>query len=78
MDSRKIPVSPRTVIQRINRKLAKECEQLKATRDGRDEQDLGRYYIINFNRNWIVSHHVDLEKQAQKLLVLAPWKAVAS
>lgn len=73
----KVPVSVRAAIQRINRKLKPDMEQLKVTRGGEMLRlDLGDYYIINFNRNWIAHKHVDPEKLGRELGVLAPWETM--
>ena len=74
--STKVPVSERALIQRINRKLRHDDEMLKVARGGRTEQSVGRYYIINFNRNWIVSQNVDPETVGRELGVLAEWEQV--
>lgn len=73
----KVPVSVRAVIQRINRKLKPDLEQLKVTRGGELLRlDLGDYYILNFNHNWIAHKHVDPEKLGRELGVLQEWEEV--
>lgn len=64
---RQVAVSLRALIQRINRKLAPEFEQLKATRGQRAINDLGDYYILDFNRNCVIASFVDVEELAKKL-----------
>jgi hypothetical protein len=70
-------VSQRAAIERINRKLANESRQLRTSRSARAKQDLGRYYIIDFYRNWIVRKNIDMEELARELDCLATWEKVA-
>ena len=73
--ARRVPVSERALVQRINRKLTKDDEQLHATRPGtRAEFDLGRYYVRDFRCPNIVRMHVDIEDLARELEVLQPWE----
>jgi hypothetical protein len=74
----KVPVTMRALIARINRKLAPEGKRLKIVRGWKARSDLGDYYILNPNRNWIVGHHVDPEGLGRKLGVLEGWEQVAS
>lgn len=72
----KVPITHRALVQRINRVLAKEGEQLKSYRGGKWDSDLGRYYIIDLNRNVLVRGDVDLEALGRKLKVLAEYEAI--
>jgi hypothetical protein len=72
-----VPVSKRAIIQRINRKLSAEGEKLKTNRSQRWYSDLGSYYIVDENRNAVVSAHHDLEALGRELGVLAPWEIIA-
>ena len=75
--SKTVPVSARAAIQRINRKLAPDGEKLKRCREGgRWLSDLGRYYVLDVNRNVLLTRHVDLDALGRKLKVLAPWESV--
>jgi len=38
--------------------------------------DLGRYYTIDTQRNFIVDRQVDLEELGRELKVLAEWEAL--
>ncbi len=71
-----VPVTLRAVVQRINRKLAGGDEKLRKNRGQRDWGDLGDYYIINTNRNFLVAGHVDPEAYARELGVLKPWESM--
>jgi hypothetical protein len=72
---RRVPVSERAVIQRVNRKFVSEdghpARELKKTRGGRAKIDLGDYYVLDTERNFIAEHHVDPEDLARELGVLA-------
>jgi hypothetical protein len=74
---RRIPVSTRAVIARINRKLKPNGEMLKVMR-GRARSSVGDYCIVNFERNWIANPHVDPEAVGRELGVLEPWEEVMS
>jgi hypothetical protein len=69
-------VNMRALIQRINRKLAKDERLLKRSRGARTVQNLGDYYLIDVNRNLVVDHQVDPEALARELGVIAPWEKV--
>jgi hypothetical protein len=72
-----VPVSVRAAMQRINRKLAPDGEKLLKCREGaRWLSDLGRYYILDVNRNVLLTRHVALDALGRKLKVLAPWESL--
>lgn len=62
-------ISERTLIKRINRKLAYSSERLCTVRGGRWVSTLGRYYIKN-TRNIITAQHCNIEALARELGVL--------
>ena len=66
-------ISERALIQRINRYLEKEEGQLLRTcrENSRSYPSLGRYYIIDINRNFVVSTHEDLENLGRDLKVMS-------
>ncbi len=70
------PVSRRTLIQRINRKLAHENKVLRATRVRGYKAILGDYYIVNNNFNAITATHCDPAKLAKELGVLADYESI--
>lgn len=84
----KVPVTMRALIQRINRKLAKERDgwgthggghgdKLLACREmSRAYHDLGSYYTVDVGRNQIAATHVDPEELARELGVLKEWEKV--
>ena len=70
---RTVPVSRRALIQRINRRLP-EDEILKTSRGHMLRNNVGDYYILDVNRNFIVTGHVDLEELGRKLEALFPYE----
>lgn len=51
-------ITERALIQRINRRLAKEGERLCASRP-RERANLGNYHTIDVNRNTVEAYHID-------------------
>lgn len=77
---RKVPVTERALIQRINRKLVKEHELLRTARlrpDGNQETDLGRFFVVDTFHNRVARTNVDIEEQGRELGVLQPWEVLA-
>ena len=72
-----VPVSPRILLQRINRKLAKDFETVKTTRGDRWRGELGDYYRVDLSRNVILETDVDLELTAKQLGVIKKWESLA-
>jgi hypothetical protein len=78
----KVPVTERALMQRVNRKLAKEDQMIRKSRPFYDhgsrtpifDQNTGEFFRINTARNWLVEGHVDLEVLARELGVLAAWE----
>jgi hypothetical protein len=74
---RKVPVTTRALVQRINRKLAAEDMKLKATRGMRAVADLGDFYVIDASRNFVVDKDVNIEELGRKVGALQPWEVLA-
>ena len=73
----KLPVSPRALLARINRKLAQQQHQMKRARAGtRLHQGVGDYYVLDVYRNAVVDMQCSLEVYAKDLQVLAPHECV--
>lgn len=70
----RVPVTMRALVQRINRALRADDEQLKKYRGGRWQSDLGDWYRLDFNRNRIMERHVDPEALGRKLGVLRDYE----
>ena len=81
----KVLVSERALIQRINRKLNAEDQKLKAARGFWDRQrnlhyddtNVGRFYVVDLLRNFVVDSHIDLAQYARKLGAMASWEELA-
>lgn len=71
-------VSPRALLQRINRALVKEGEVVKVTRGERWRGDLGDHYIVDTNLNAVIARHCDLEALGTELGALKDWESLAS
>ena len=69
-----IPVSERALIGRINRRLRHEGRLLRTARGQAVVSSVGRFYVIDINRNWIVWQNIDLEALGRELGVLQPWE----
>jgi len=72
----KVPLGERALIQRINRKLAKDGQVLKKLRGERWRTDLGEYYVVDLANNALKTWHVDLVAFAKELQVISPWEEV--
>jgi hypothetical protein len=75
---KKTPVTARAVIQRINRKLKADLQALKISRTEKARLDCGDYFILDYRKNYLIEHDVDIEAKARELGVLRPWEAVAN
>jgi hypothetical protein len=77
--NRKVPVSERALIQRVNRALKKDLRAVKIPRGLRMRQEAGAYYLLDLNRNWIVKTYrrgLRLESLARELGVLEAWETL--
>jgi hypothetical protein len=72
-----VPISARAAIQRINRKLRDDNEQVLKARGDRARQELGEFYRIDVSRNHLVQKDIDLEKLGRELGALKAWERVA-
>jgi hypothetical protein len=78
MAVKRLPVSRRALIQRINRLLSKQDERLCVARpDSRLESNVGTYYVINVYRNAVASVRVDLEGLGRRLKALKDWEVLS-
>ncbi len=71
----KVKITSRAAIQRINRALSPE-KGLKKSRTQQSILDCGQYYVINYSKNYVAYHDVDLERFGQELGVIQRWEAV--
>jgi hypothetical protein len=75
-DPDRIPVTMRSVMQRINRKLRESGEILKTARGAQARGMIGDYYIISSRNGNIMRHHVNPEELGRKLGVLQNYEEV--
>ena len=75
MKPRLAPISERALAARVSRRLSKDGERLKACKeDSRAFNSLGRYYVVDIERNVVTDRRIDLEAFARKLGVLQAWE----
>jgi phosphopantetheinyl transferase len=74
VQAERVPVSLRALIQRINRKLRPQHQALHTHRGRQGRGYLGDYYVIDFNTNYIVAGHVNVEALGRELEVLQEWE----
>jgi hypothetical protein len=75
-----VPVTERALVQRINRALAKAGRHghiMKKTRGMSAQLDLGRFYVLDIDRNFVVRSHVDLESLGRQLEVFHAYEVLA-
>jgi hypothetical protein len=65
------PVTPKTLFQRINRKLRWSGRTLKRTR-------AGDYYVLDVERDFVAREHVSLEDYARELGALQPFEILSA
>jgi len=74
MSTTKVPVTSRALVQRINRKLKVEDEEVRRMRGTRP--DFGDYYRVNVRVNGVVDKSVELAELGRELGVLKEWERV--
>lgn len=77
MFSKKVPVSPRALIARLNRHLRHKGLQVRKWRGHRARW--GEYYLLDYHQNLLHQENLsasDLEGIAREERVLAPWEKV--
>jgi len=67
MDQKKVPVSHRAVLARVNRILAKEGKTFRVSRSQGERSNLGEAYILDTSKNEVVDSRVSLRELADKL-----------
>jgi hypothetical protein len=74
--AKRVYVTERAALQRVNRALAREGSQMKVCRESsRGFNDVGRYYVMNqFNA---IEPHANLEGWARDLGVLKPFEEIS-
>jgi hypothetical protein len=76
MEKTKVPVTKRALLQRINRKLAKDGLRVNANRSNAAE--LGAYYLIQggAHAGQVLETGIDLQAKGRELSVLAEWEVL--
>jgi hypothetical protein len=69
----KIILSEAAVIKRINRKIKHDGLCLRKSRV-RYRNELGDFYLVDVNRNYIDATWVDIEEYGRELSVIKPWE----
>jgi hypothetical protein len=72
----KSQISRRALIARINRRLASDGRELKATRTQADRAAMGEHFIVEIERGRIVAANADLLGLAKELGVLKAYEQV--
>ena len=72
-----VPITMRALVQRVNRRLAKEEKILKKARGREELACFGDYYVLDYAANEIFDDHVDRLALARELGVLHGWETVA-
>jgi hypothetical protein len=76
--STRLLLTPRTLNQRIQRRLRHDGQHLRASRSSKTELQVGRFYIVDVYHHHIVQTDVDPETLARDLGILRPWEQVAA
>jgi hypothetical protein len=71
---KQVLVSKPALMARVNRRLARDGQVLRASRSAGSRLDLGDYYIVNVNGNYLEAQHIDLVVLARELGVLKPYE----
>jgi hypothetical protein len=70
--SARLRINERSLRQRINRKLGRDGK--RPERGECEEQQVGRYFILDVQRNSIERKDVDLEELGREVGVLQAWE----
>jgi hypothetical protein len=76
----KAKVTERALVQRINRVLAQQGHAgraLKKTRGLQARIDLGVWWVLDHDRNFVIQKFVNIEELGRKLGVLEEWEEVS-
>lgn len=74
--SKKIPVSEKAVLARVNRRLDRDDQAVKKTRRKSIVSYIGEYTRVDYRRGGVVENHVDLEALAREVGALEPWETM--
>jgi len=74
---RRVPVSERAILDRLNRRLLGDRMVMKICRRGPWLAELGRFYIVCTDTGELQNTQIDLRKFAECLGVLHSWEFIA-
>ena len=72
--SPKVSVGTRALIQRLNRRLAKDSQKLCMSRSRAARSEFGKFYVADTATGEIAASIIDLEGLGRDLGVLHPWE----
>ncbi len=73
----RVPVTVRAVIQRINRRLEKDGQRLKASRFATSYRaDIGLYFIVSIKSGRLIETRIILEELARREHALDLWEEI--
>jgi len=76
---KRIPVSERALLARLNRHLRNRGKVIKKCRYwSRDHFTLGDYFAVDLYRNVIIAHHIDLSDWAKNRGVIKDYESLAA
>ena len=75
----KVPVTERTLVQRINRTISKNDQTLRKARpDTRAAKECGTFYSVSTRTRGVVDSRIDIEAMGRELGVLKAFEQLAS
>jgi hypothetical protein len=76
MTRQKVPIGEKAAIQRINRRLKEDQRKVRTARGERLRQDVGWFYVLDLQRNFIVEKDVDLEALGREVGALQDYETI--
>ena len=70
----RVPVGERSLIQRLNRRLAKDHQKLFMSRSRAAEAEFGKFYVADTASGEVIASIIDLKGLGRDLGVLRPWE----
>ena len=71
---KKLKITERALVQRLNRAMSKHGLKLKKSRTAQTQSSVGEWFILDTKKNFVVYQDVDLGGLAKKWKVLADWE----
>ncbi len=70
----RVPVGERSLIQRLNRRLAKDHQKICMSRSRAAEAEFGKLIIVNTATGEVTTSIINLERFGRDLGALHPWE----